>query len=64
MPTRKAKPQQGVVTGVSRLTDYDIFLFKQGQHTHLFDKLGAHLMSADGVDGVHFALWAPNATRV
>ncbi len=64
MPTRKAKPQEGVVTGVSRLTDYDIFLFKQGQHTHLFDKLGAHLMSADGVDGVHFALWAPNATRV
>ncbi len=53
-----------MLTDVGRFTDYDTFLFKQGQHTRLFEKLGAHLMNVDGVDGVHFALWAPNATRV
>ena len=46
------------------LTDYDIFLFGQGTHYKIADKLGANVMTVDGIDGVLFALWAPNAARV
>jgi 1,4-alpha-glucan branching enzyme len=35
-----------------------------GQHLRLFDKLGAHLIHHEGADGVHFAVWAPNARIV
>jgi 1,4-alpha-glucan branching enzyme len=55
---------QGVVYGVSLLTDLDTYLFKEGNHFRLYDKLGAHLMTVDGVPGTLFALWAPNAARV
>ncbi|ACV67338.1 1,4-alpha-glucan branching protein GlgB [Desulfohalobium retbaense] len=46
------------------LTDMDIYLFKQGRHYKLYDKLGAHPMQLDGQDGVQFGVWAPNATAV
>jgi 1,4-alpha-glucan branching enzyme len=46
------------------LTDYDLYLHSEGRHFTSFDKLGAHLVEVDGVKGVHFALWAPNAYRV
>jgi 1,4-alpha-glucan branching enzyme len=46
------------------LTDFDRHLFSKGDHHHTYDKLGAHLMEIDGVKGVHFAVWAPNAVRV
>ncbi|MDR1663605.1 MAG: 1,4-alpha-glucan branching protein GlgB, partial [Clostridiales bacterium] len=46
------------------LTDLDLYLFGQGTHYEIFNKLGAHPMTFDGVDGVSFALWAPNASRV
>ncbi len=42
------------------ITDFDIYLFKQGNHLHLYEKLGSHLLE----DGCFFAVWAPNATRV
>lgn len=42
----------------------DDYFIAEGSHLRLFDKLGAHLMSHEGVDGVHFAVWAPNAHRV
>ena len=48
----------------SLLTGHDIFLFKQGNHFNLHDKLGSHVMSVNGVEGTHFAVWAPNAERV
>ncbi len=44
----------------SLLTDDDLFLFNQGTHYHLHDKLGAHVV--DG--GTYFAVWAPNARAV
>ncbi|MEM1981792.1 MAG: 1,4-alpha-glucan branching protein GlgB [Candidatus Hadarchaeales archaeon] len=44
----------------SPLTDYDIYLFRKGEHFRLYRKLGAHLV--DG--GAHFAVWAPNASYV
>ena len=46
------------------ISDYDLYLFGEGNHTRIYDKLGAHTVTADGVQGVHFALWAPNADRV
>jgi 1,4-alpha-glucan branching enzyme len=49
---------------VSLLTEYDIFLFRQGNHFRCYEKLGAHPMEVDGVEGTYFAIWAPNAERV
>ncbi len=39
----------------------DDFLIAEGTHFRLFDKLGAHVIHHEGADGVHFAVWAPNA---
>jgi 1,4-alpha-glucan branching enzyme len=47
---------------VSLLTDHDIYLFKEGRHFRLYEKLGAH-PAADRA-GVHFGVWAPNAARI
>lgn len=49
---------------VSLLTNEDIYLFNEGSHYHLYQKLGAHPMNVDGVDGTYFAVWAPNAEQV
>lgn len=49
---------------VSLLTDFDIFLFKQGNHFHLYEKLGSHPMTVDGLEGFFFAVWAPDAETV
>jgi len=57
-------PQERVLHGASLLTEHDIYLFRQGTHFRLYEKLGAHPRTLDGVRGTHFALWAPNAERV
>jgi 1,4-alpha-glucan branching enzyme len=49
---------------VSLLTDQDIFLFNEGTHARLYERLGAHPMDVDGEAGTHFAVWAPNAESV
>ncbi len=46
------------------ITDFDLYLFGEGKHERIYNKLGAHPMSTDGVEGTHFAVWAPNAERV
>jgi 1,4-alpha-glucan branching enzyme len=46
------------------LGETDDFLIAEGTHLRLFDKLGAHLISHEGAEGVHFAVWAPNARHV
>jgi 1,4-alpha-glucan branching enzyme len=46
------------------ISDYDLYLFGEGTHTRIYDTLGAHPMSVGPSDGVHFAVWAPNAARV
>ena len=46
------------------LTDFDLYLLGEGTHLRLYDKLGAHPMTLDGVDGVAFVVFAPNARRV
>ena len=48
----------------SLLTELDIYLFKQGSHFRLYEKLGSHSMTTNGVKGVGFAVWAPNAAAV
>ncbi len=48
---------------VSLLTDDDIYLFREGSHFRLYEKLGAHCLSA-GTPGTLFSVWAPNAERV
>jgi len=48
----------------SLLTDQDIYLFKEGNHFRLYNKLGAHVTEHNGVKGTYFAVWAPNAHRV
>jgi len=50
--------------GVEMLTEHDIYLFKEGTHVRLYDKLGAHPGVTDGVAGARFAVWAPNAVSV
>ncbi|HEX9015880.1 MAG TPA: alpha-amylase family glycosyl hydrolase, partial [Chloroflexota bacterium] len=49
---------------VSLLTDDDLYLFNEGSHLRLYDKLGAHPMVVEGAEGTYFAVWAPNAERV
>lgn len=46
------------------MTDFDLHLFAEGRHYRMYDQLGAHVRTLDGVVGVHFAVWAPNAMRV
>lgn len=48
----------------SLFTDFDIDLFKAGKHFRLYEKLGAHLVTVDGIKGVYFAVWAPTAHSV
>ncbi len=62
--TLQAGTKANVIHGVSLLSEDDIYLFKEGNHFKLYDKLGSHLMNVDGVEGVCFAVWAPNAERV
>ncbi len=46
------------------LTDFDLYLLGEGNHLRLYDKLGAHPMALEGIAGVAFVVWAPNARRV
>ncbi len=46
------------------LSDLDLFLFGEGNHNRLYERLGAQRRTVDGVDGVNFAVWAPNAKGI
>jgi 1,4-alpha-glucan branching enzyme len=48
----------------SIFSDFDLYLFGQGKHYHIYEKMGAHLRTIEGVTGVNFAVWAPNAQVV
>jgi len=49
---------------VSPWGETDSYLFKEGTHTRLYEILGSRRMVREGVEGVYFAVWAPNAERV
>ena len=46
------------------ISEADQYLFAQGTHYDIYKKLGAHLSTEDGVQGVYFGVWAPNAAQV
>ncbi|HVS01243.1 MAG TPA: 1,4-alpha-glucan branching protein GlgB [Thermoanaerobaculia bacterium] len=46
------------------MSDDDVYLFNEGKHFRLYEKLGAQPLERQGVAGVHFAVWAPNARTV
>jgi len=46
------------------LTEFDLYLMGEGRHYDTYEKMGAHVKTLEGVQGVHFAVWAPNASRV
>jgi 1,4-alpha-glucan branching enzyme len=50
--------------GWSLLDAQDLYLFNEGTHLRLWEKLGSHLVQVNGTDGASFAVWAPNAERV
>ena len=47
-----------------QIGELDLYLFGQGNHHKIYEKLGAHPMEVNGVKGVYFAVWAPNARNV
>ncbi len=49
---------------ITRFGDLDIYLFKEGTHARLYEKMGSHIMERNGRSGVYFAVWAPNAVEV
>ena len=64
--TRVVEEQRGIRPGdgFSLLTDEDLILFNQGSHSRAYEKLGAHRLTRDGVEGTYFAVWAPAAEKV
>lgn len=48
----------------NQITDYDLYLIRQGKHLKIYHVLGANHNVIDGIDGVSFGVWAPNAQRV
>lgn len=46
------------------ISGYDQYLLGQGKHRFLYEKLGAHVEEREGIQGVRFAVWAPNAQRI
>ncbi len=46
------------------LTDFELHLFSEGTFYRAYDSLGAHVRTVDGITGVHFVVWVPNAARV
>jgi 1,4-alpha-glucan branching enzyme len=59
-PAAQPNTAPAMAVGEDRLTDHDIYLFKEGSHGRLHEKLGCHL----GIERARFAVWAPNAQSV
>jgi 1,4-alpha-glucan branching enzyme len=64
MQTNKTSSSFLLRTDKSQLTEGDLYLFNEGRHFNLYEKLGSHLATVDGQPGTFFAVWAPNAERV
>ena len=77
MPARKRRYLLQITTGDGRssviedcyrfgstLGEFDLYLLGEGSDSRIYNKLGAHLRTIDGINGVRFAVWAPNASRV
>ena len=53
-----------VLSEVTLFTDDDLYLFNEGSHFRLYEKLGAHLLTVNGQNGTYFAVWVPDAEQV
>jgi 1,4-alpha-glucan branching enzyme len=60
----KQESNKPVLSHISLLSDDDLYLFNQGSHFRLYEKLGAHPMRQEGLAGTYFAVWAPDAEQV
>jgi 1,4-alpha-glucan branching enzyme len=56
--------QPSAASGVSLLSDNDLYYFNEGTHARLYEKLGAHPLTVGEMRGTYFAVWAPNAVQV
>ena len=63
-PVGDQHQRQGAVHGVSLMGEMDLYLFREGNHTKLYDILGSHVIEVEGVEGTLFSVWAPNARSV
>ena len=63
---KQGQPQDHIdpYTFPPQLSDFDLYLFGEGRHWHIYRILGAHPHTVDGIPGTLFATWAPNAERV
>ena len=59
---RKASIQPS--SELTQLSEEDLYLFNEGSHIRLYQKLGAHPLTVNGSSGTYFAVWAPNARQV
>ncbi|WP_317297300.1 1,4-alpha-glucan branching protein GlgB [Methanoculleus nereidis] len=68
IPNQEDGKMQQVLPDITKtgslITSYDVYLFRQGSHSRLHDRLGSHPAVADGARGTFFAVWAPNAAEV
>jgi 1,4-alpha-glucan branching enzyme len=64
MSSKDEMNTQSVRYDISMLTNDDLFLFNEGSHYRLYEKLGAHPITVDGMEGTYFAVWAPDAKQV
>ena len=64
MLENRKKKEATVLYDISLLTADDLHFFNEGTHFHLYEKLGAHLITDDSKEGTYFAVWAPNAEKV
>src|SRR5579864_2418151 len=68
MPQQEDNQPEQVSTGEqdtsSIFSDFDLYLFGQGKHYRIYEKMGAHPRTVNSVEGVNFAVWAPNARAV
>ena len=62
--TRNGESAAVIRHDISLLTDDDLYLFNQGAHYHLYEKLGSHSIKIQDAEGTYFAVWAPNAEQV
>ena len=62
--TRNGESAGLIRHNISLLTSDDLYLFNQGTHYNLYEKLGSHYVKMQNAEGIYFAVWAPNAERV
>lgn len=64
MQAVEKKPQAAAPKVDPFITEFDAYLFGQGTHYEIYNKMGAHPCVKDGEEGVYFAVWAPTAKEV